>query len=183
MRHKLTGFGLLSAVVMVTVLLQAGQASATDASGFSGVTVAKGVSFPAFEVSNKVVLPPVTGGDDDANVWLSKQRTKGLSDLYVINNTWAVGGTTGWHSHPGHSLIIVTAGSITDYESSDPTCTGKVYTAGMSFVDEGGSGHAHVIRNEGTVAAQNIVVQLVPTGASRRINVPTVPANCPITLQ
>jgi quercetin dioxygenase-like cupin family protein len=167
---------------MVTVLFHAGQASATDASGFTGVPVAKAVGFPAFDVSNKVVLPPVTG-DDDPAVWLSKQKTKGLSDLYVVNNTWAVGGTTGWHTHPGHSLIIVTAGTITDYESDDPTCTGKVYTAGMSFVDEGGTGHAHVIRNEGTVPAQNTVVQLVPTGANRRINVLTVPANCPITIQ
>lgn len=183
MRNRLAGLGLLSAVVMVTVLFHAGTASATDASGFTGITVAKGVGFPEFEVSNKVVLPPVTGGDDDPAVWLSKQKTKGLSDLYVINNTWAVGGTTGWHSHPGHSLIIVTAGTITDYESDDPTCTGKVYTTGMSFVDEGGTGHAHVIRNEGTVPAQNIVVQLVPTGGARRINVLSVPANCPITIQ
>ena len=110
MRHKLTGFGLLSAVVMVTVCFHPGQASATDASGFTGITVAKGVGFPAFDVSNKVVLPPVTGGDDDdAKVWLSKQKTKGLSDLYIVNNTWAVGGTTGWHTHPGHSLINVRA--------------------------------------------------------------------------
>src|SRR5215211_6166590 len=42
--------------------------------------------------------------------WLSIQKTKGPSDLYVQNNVWAPGGTTGWHTHPGHSLIIVTAG-------------------------------------------------------------------------
>jgi len=178
MQRKLTGFGLLSAVVMVTVLFHAGTASATLPSGFTPLTLAKSVGLPAFDVSNRVILPP-TPGQEDPNVWLSKQKTRGLSDVYIQSNTWAVGGTTGWHSHPGHSLIIVTAGTITDYESNDPSCSPKVYTAGMSFVDEGGS-HAHVIRNESTTdMAQTIAVQLIPTGATRRIDVPNVPANCP----
>jgi hypothetical protein len=76
----------------------------------------------------------------------------------------------------------VTAGTITDYESDDPTCSPQVYTQGMSFVDAGGN-HAHVIRNEGTDVAQTVAVQLVPAGGARRIDVLTVPANCPITIQ
>jgi len=43
--------------------------------------------------------------------------------------------------------------------------------------------HAHVIRNEGTDVAQTIAVQLVPAGGARRIDVATVPANCPISIQ
>jgi len=53
----------------------------------------------------------------------------------------------------------------------------------MSFVDEGGN-HAHVIRNESTTdVAQTVALQLIPTGAMRRIEVPNVPSNCPSTLQ
>ena len=48
------------------------------------------------------------------------QKTKGASDLYVQSNVWAPGGTTGWHTHPGHSLIIVTAGTVTAYDGDDP---------------------------------------------------------------
>jgi len=47
----------------------------------------------------------------------------------------------------------------------------------MSFVDSGGS-HVHVVRNEGTVVAKSIAVQLIPAGAMRRIEA-AAPANCP----
>ena len=182
MRRRLTGVVLLSAGVMAMALFHAEKVSATAASGFMGLTIAKS-TLGAFDVSNRVVLPRVPGSEvEDANVWISKQKTKGASDIYVQSNAWQPGGTTGWHSHPGHSLIIVTAGTITDYESDDPACSPKVYSAGMSFVDEGGS-HAHVIRNEGTDVATGIAVQLIPAGGMRRIEVTTVPANCPITLQ
>jgi hypothetical protein len=32
-----------------------------------------------------------------------KLKTKGDSDVYVIRNTFAVGGSSGWHTHPGPS--------------------------------------------------------------------------------
>jgi hypothetical protein len=47
----------------------------------------------------------------------------------------------------------------------------------MSFVDAGGS-HVHIIRNEGTVVAQTVAVQLIPAGAVRRIDA-AAPANRP----
>jgi hypothetical protein len=52
----------------------------------------------------------------------------------------------------------------------------------MSFVDAGTS-HTHIIRNEGTVMATNIVVQLIPAGAARRIDALTAPANCPANIK
>jgi len=36
----------------------------------------------------------------------------------------------GRHSHPGGSLINVTAGIVTDYEGRDPRCKPHVYTTG-----------------------------------------------------
>jgi hypothetical protein len=47
----------------------------------------------------------------------------------------------------------------------------------MGFVDPGGD-HVHIVRNEGEVVAQTIAVQLIPAGATRRIDVPA-PGNCP----
>ena len=35
----------------------------------------------------------------------------------------------------------------------------------MGLVDEGG-GHVHVIRNEGSVEARTVAVQLIPAGAT-----------------
>lgn len=152
---------------VVGICAYTGIVHATPSSGFSGTTLALG-HFQEFEV-NLHTIP--------ADIWQSRQKTKGDSDVYVQQNVWQPGGTTGWHSHPGHSLIIVTAGAITDYEGNDPTCTPHVYTAGQGFVDEGGD-HVHLIRNEGTVEARGYAVQLIPTGATRRIDAPA-PVNCP----
>jgi len=145
-----------------------GTVLATPASGFVGTTLAVG-RFGDIEVSNHVLTDSVARPWHRKKLWLSWQKTKGASDLYVQNNVWAPGGTTGWHSHPGHSLIIVTAGTVTAYEGDDPSCTPHVYTAGMGFVDEGGD-HVHVLRNEDTVEARTMAVQLIPAGATRRID-------------
>ena len=75
-----------------------------------------------------------------------------MTDLYVVNNTISPGGTTGWHSHPGPSLILVTAGMVTNYASDAPNCAPEAYTAGQGFVDPGGA-DVHMLRNEGSIPA------------------------------
>ena len=102
---------------------------------------------------------------------------KGASDLYVVSNVIAPGGHTGWHTHPGPSLITVKTGTITAYEGDDPTCTGHVYHQGEGFLDPG-DGHVHILRNESGAAAETIAVQLLPAGAVRRIDVEN-PGYCP----
>ena len=113
---------------------------------------------------------------DPANVWRARLQTRGVSDAYVVDNKFPPGSDTGWHSHPGPSLIFVVAGTVTNYTSDDRACRPQVYVAGSSFVDEGGK-DSHLLRNEGTVPAETIAVQLLPTGSTRRIDEP-VPANC-----
>ena len=104
-------------------------------------------------------------------------KTKGDSDVYVIRNTFDPGGSSGWHTHPGPSLITVTKGEITAYEGDDPKCRPKVYREGEGFVDPG-DGHVHVLRNETTAPAETVAVQILPRGAARRIDAPD-PGNCP----
>ena len=110
--------------------------------------------------------------------WKAKLRTHGQSDLYVVDNKFAAGGATGWHSHPGPSLILVVTGTVTNYLGDDPSCTPHAYTAGAGFVDPGG-GDVHLLRNETGAPAETIAVQLLPRGAERRIYVPVAPGNCP----
>ena len=109
--------------------------------------------------------------------WDLKTKVKGDSDVYVVRNTWPVGAHSGWHTHPGPSLITVISGELTVYDADNPTCTPIVYHAGESFTDVG-CGDVHLIRNEGTVCAVNLVVQIVPAGQPRRIDAPQ-PPNCP----
>ena len=60
---------------------------------------------------------------------------------------------------------------------SDLYVQSNVWTQGSGFVDEGG-GQVRVLRNEGTVDARTIAVQLVPASAARRIDAPAPPTNC-----
>jgi hypothetical protein len=192
MRQRSTWLVLFSAAIAVIVLSYSAHVWATTATnGFKATTIATG-TFEEFEVFNHSILPnPTEDGDndrDDKTLWLSVQKTKGSSDLYVQSNVWqsvsptGVVASTGWHTHPGHSLIIVTSGTITEYEAD---CRPHVYTfvpgqPAPTLIDPG-HGHVHIIRNEGSVPASTIAVQLVPydpNKANRRIDA-AAPANCP----
>jgi len=106
-------------------------------------------------------------------------KVKGDSDVYIVQNTFPVGAHTGWYTHPGPSLVTVTAGTITVYEAADPTCTPHVYNTGDSFTDIG-CGGVHLLRNESaTDQAVTVAVQLIPAGQARRIEADQ-PANCPV---
>jgi quercetin dioxygenase-like cupin family protein len=110
--------------------------------------------------------------------WLLFTRVRGDSDLYVTRHTFQPGQHTGWHTHPGPSLITVVAGELTVYESDSPDCTPIVYHGGESFTDVG-CGDIHLVRNEGTETAMDVAVQIVPAGAARRIDADQ-PAGCPV---
>jgi hypothetical protein len=151
--------------------------SATPASGFTGTTIAMG-RFGEIDVSNGSRLPDgISNPQSRSRRWLSFQKTRGPSDLFVQNNLWMPGGSTGWHTHPGHSLIVVTAGEVTAYEGDDPSCSPTVYRVGQGFIDPG-DGHVHLLRNEGGVEARTVAVQLIPAGETRRIDAPA-PVGCP----
>ncbi|MDQ6936708.1 MAG: hypothetical protein M3140_03200 [Actinomycetota bacterium] len=109
--------------------------------------------------------------------WKVILRTRGLTDGYVVDNKFQPGQSTGWHSHPGPSLIFVVSGSVTNYESDAPRCAGVTYPAGSSFTDAGGT-DVHMLRDNGTVPAETIAVQFIPNGLARRIDKP-VPHGCP----
>lgn len=174
MRRNLIG-ALVFSVALVWVAAHARTVQATPSGGFVSTTLSLG-RFDAFEVSN-IEIPDNLWGNWRKKVWLSLQKTTGASDLYVQSNVWQPGGSTGWHTHPGHSLITVTAGTLTAYDSDDPACTPHVYTQGMGLVDPGGD-HVHLLRNEGSVTTSTITVQLIQAGATRRIDA-AGPASCP----
>ena len=85
---------------------------------------------------------------------------------YLRNNI-APGGTFGWHSHPGPSIVVVQSGALTLYHADDPSCTPHVYAAGSGFVDQGGD--IHVVRNEGSVDAIVYVTSVLPGAVSARV--------------
>jgi len=73
----------------------------------------------------------------------------------------------------------VVSGTITDYDSSNPGCAPVDYAKGSTFVDVGGT-DVHMLRNEGTEAAETIAVQLIPQGQARKTAQPE-PNNCHVS--
>jgi quercetin dioxygenase-like cupin family protein len=149
---------------LAALAVTAANVSATPGSGFTAVQQWKGV-FDDIDVMAK------------ADRYRLKLNTRGTSDTWVTRNAIDPGGQSGWHTHPGPSLIIVTLGEVTAYDGHDPTCTGTVYTAGEGFIDEG-SGHVHLLRNETDQPAETVAVQILPKDATRRIDSPD-PGRCP----
>jgi quercetin dioxygenase-like cupin family protein len=152
-------------------------------------TAAPALATPGCGVLSENLLDPVPVGNfpsgtlnlmcHDARIWQLITRVRGDSDVYVTKHTFDPGGQTGWHSHPGPSLITVIQGTLTVYHDD---CTVETFTAGQSFTDLG-CGDIHNAVNEGATPAIDVAVQIVPHGAPRRIDVPNPgcaqPAPCP----
>ena len=159
---------------MRKLLLLAIGAAALAAVAFGGTVLAT----PASQVTTTAIgsgtLAPVNFNvkTDD---WMLGLRTKGDSNVIVTESVLAPGGSFGWHSHPGPSLVVVKSGTLSFYRGDDPTCTATVYQAGDVFIDPGNV--VHIGRNEGSVALDVITTRLVPAGAATRIDQPS-PGNC-----
>jgi quercetin dioxygenase-like cupin family protein len=156
------------AIVVAGLGAYAANVLATPAGGQTTTTLGKALAAGPVDLAGHA--KQLGGG------WRARLHTHGFSDFYVIDNKFDANGTTGWHSHPGPSLIFVVAGQITNYLGSDASCTPHVYSAGQSFTDAGGA-EVHMLRNNGTVQAETIAVQFLPKDAARRIDEPD-PLNC-----
>ena len=108
--------------------------------------------------------------------WQARLDTKGATDVHVIENRIPPGGSFGWHSHPGPSIVVVKSGALTLYRETIRRARPTRVEAGTGFVDDGGD--VHLVRNEGTVDTVVYVTSIVPHGATRRIDEPS-PGNCP----
>jgi quercetin dioxygenase-like cupin family protein len=170
--HAMRRIRILLATGTAVVVLAATTAfvTATPGSGVSSTVFAIG----QFDVIDATSLTDIEPGSQ-TDYWQARIKTKGSTSIHIIENRIAPGGTFGWHSHPGPSLVVVKAGALTLYLASDPSCTGRVVPAGMGFVDNGGD--VHVVRNEGTVEAVAYVTSLVPEGFARRTD-ELAPSQC-----
>ena len=108
--------------------------------------------------------------------WHVEVKAKPAFDIAVQTILFQPGGQSGWHSHPGPAFIQVASGTMTFYDSDDPTCSPVVRTAGQGFLDYGD--HAHIARNESASQAQTVVTYFAPPGVALRVDEPR-PGNCP----
>ena len=155
------GIATLGALVAIAVIVV--PALATPPSGATVTPLAPVAQFEEIKTKAKI------------GNWEAKIKTKGVSDLNVVQVTIQPGGTLGWHSHPGLSFVIVKSGTATFYKEDDSTCTPHVLPAGSTFFEP--ADDVHIPRNEGSEPLVMVVIQILPTGAMRRIDEPS-PGNC-----
>jgi hypothetical protein len=160
-----------------------GTALATPSSGFTS-TIVGPTRFDEIDVKTKTAdhegedrKEPARGATSFGETWQARIKTEGLSDVYIVTNKVIPGGQSGWHTHPGPSVVSVKSGTATVYDGDDPDCTPHFYPAGTGFIDSGG-GHVHLVRNEGSVDLELVAFQIIPLGAQRRIDAPS-PGHCP----
>src|SRR5262245_41986544 len=90
---------LVIVVSALAVYVEGVLATPPTTPGYSATTLA---TFGELDVKAKTI---------PADVWKADLRTKGVSDLYVQQNTWDPGAcgacapSAGWHTHPGPSLV------------------------------------------------------------------------------
>jgi hypothetical protein len=178
-------------IILVTILFSAcrsGDAAVAPFRGDEDGADGRAVGGPALTPasgSTSTLLGRATFGDPADETFKVKRMTgdwhveikaKPAMDIAVQSIVFQPGSQSGWHRHPGPVFIQVVSGTMTFYESDDPTCTPIVRTAGQGFLDVGDD--AHIARNETSMPAQNIVTYFAPPGAALRIDAPR-PGNCP----
>jgi mannose-6-phosphate isomerase-like protein (cupin superfamily) len=142
------------ALIAVVALAIAVPAAATPGSDITGPIIARGLA--------------------DQKI---KTRGNQPYDVVVQHITIQPGGYTGWHTHPGSAIAVVTTGTLTIYDADDATCTGRDFDAGEVYLDPG-YGHVHLGRNEGTTPLEIYVTYIdVPIGGGVREDAPD-PGKC-----
>jgi quercetin dioxygenase-like cupin family protein len=124
---------------------------------------------PPAGVTTQILGSGTTLGGFKIHVDGVKVESKNAAGFTVAHLTFAPGGTTGWHVHPGPVLVLVRAGAVTKYPADD--CTAQTYTAGQAFVEHGPTDE-NMVRNNGSVPAETIVTFITPPGAAIRDDQP-----------
>ena len=98
------------------------------------------------------------------------------TNTIVAQYTFGPHSSTGWHSHPGKTLVVVQSGTFTVYHDD---CHAMTYGPGSSFVELPSS--IHIGRNEtGSDVVLGVVYFDVPIGGAFRIDQPP-PAGCNVS--
>jgi len=125
---------------------------------------------PAFSPVVELLSRGTVAEPFEAEVHGIELETEGPIDVAVAHLTFAPGSSTGWHKHPGPTVVTVTTGELT---VTSRHCVAHTYTAGETFVEEGPRRHLAV--NTGTGTTESIVTFFVPEGSDAL----TIPARVP----
>ena len=109
-----------------------------------------------------------------------KLKTEGAIEVAVQRIVIAPGGTLGWHSHPGPTVVTILRGTMSFYHAEH--CTEEIeYAPGDSFSNL--PTEIHMARNEGSEELVVYASYFVPAGTppvALRIDQPSPGPECPV---
>ena len=150
--------------VGVTFLLALGGCGAMGSSSSEEANSPSAHS-PKGESATPVTVTPLSRGTlgevKAENDGIKVESVPGSADIVTLKVVIKPGGSTGWHHHPGITLVSVASGTATEYHED---CHKTVLKAGDGFFE--GTDKPHVVRNEGNVDAVLYPTFLIPTETS-----------------
>jgi quercetin dioxygenase-like cupin family protein len=173
----------LLVAVGVSFLLALGGCGAmgTSEQANSPTTHTPSAHSPKGESATPVTVTPLSRGTlgqvKAENDGITVESMPGSADIVTVKVVIKPGGSTGWHHHPGVTLVSVASGTATEYRAD---CEKTVLKAGDGFFE--GTDEPHVVRNEGNVDAVLYPTFVIPTETSpEKLTIPhPQPKNCDV---
>src|SRR5215510_14279497 len=103
-------FAMLGAICLVALAAFVAVTKANPPTGVTATLLARG-SYEPFNVRS----------DPHGSIDDFRAHSTGPIDVVVQRHDFAPGSNSGWHQHPGPIFITVITGTLTFYESDDPT--------------------------------------------------------------
>ena len=139
------------------------------------VVVGAALATPPKEATTTPLTRATLGKFEAKNDGIEVESERRSADIAIAKVVIEPGGSTGWHHHPGVTLVSVASGTVTEYDNK---CEKTVHKAGEGFVESHDA--VHVVRNNGNVNAVLYATLIVPTNTTDeglRMDEPK-PRNC-----
>src|SRR5918994_3216544 len=139
------------------------------------LVVGAALATPPKEATVTPLIRATLGNFDAKSDGIEVESERHSADIALAKVVLKPGGSSGWHHHPGVTLVSVASGTVTEY---DEKCEKSVHKAGEGFVESNDA--VHVVRNKGNVNAVLYATFLVPTNTTEeglRVDEPK-PRNC-----
>jgi quercetin dioxygenase-like cupin family protein len=118
--------------------------------GALAIVAASALATPSSGITAERLGSVVIDGRIDVNRAGIRVKTTKAVEVFTQKLTFAPGGTSGWHHHPGANFVSVVEGTLTYY---DDKCMRRTYAAGSGFSHS--NRDVHLARND---TSSNVVV-------------------------
>jgi len=167
-QHRFVGAALLTVLLPKVAVGSASSAASSQADSTPATATAGPQGVTVEPLSRGTVAKPFEV--EASGIELEAERK---IDVAAAHLTFEPRGTTGWHTHPGPTVVTVTVGELTLVRRD---CTRQTYEAGQTFIEQGPE--THLARNTGGAITETLVTFFAPTEAELFAPAPPPPGGC-----